>query len=116
MLKKRSLVRWIIGAFVCCLSLSIAGPVAHADPSDPCFLAADKGWVRISLYREVGNNGKGEHLWTLDFPKGASRNIKPNEAGPSHRLRYDYANAPTDPLHGNVGFTCQNHDKIVVPN
>jgi hypothetical protein len=98
-----------------CATANMVAPVAHADPSDDCFLAADKGWVRIALYQEVGNGQKGNHLWTMDFPKGASQRIPHGQSGPNHRLRFDYANSPNDALHGDVGFTCINNQRIVVP-
>jgi hypothetical protein len=90
---------------------------ANADPGDDCFLLAEKTSIRIQVYREVGDSQKGSPVWRhpIDLPKGGSQRIFHGQAGTSHRLRYDYGDQAGVDLHGDVGFTCRNNDKIVVP-
>ena len=109
-----------MGAIICVLGfcpIPNMTQAAKAEPGDDCFLVAEKGWVKVMVYREVGDNQKGAPVWRhpTDLPKGSSQRIFHGQAGTTQRLRYDYANQSGDELHGNIGFTCRNNEKIVVP-
>src|ERR1039458_2429457 len=63
------------------------------------------------------HRGKREgSLWTLDFPKGASKPISDADAGPNKRIRWDYTTDPNDHHgHGNVGASCINNSRLLIP-
>jgi len=91
--------------------------IAKADPGDDCVLVAEKGWVRIMIYREVGDDQKGAPVLRhpIELPKGARQRIVHGQAGTNQRLHYDYSDTPGEELHGNIGFICRNNERIVVP-
>jgi hypothetical protein len=118
---KRTFLRIVrVGTMICILGFCPIANLTHvakADPGDDCSLVAGKSWVKIMVYREVGDNQKGAPIWRhpVDLFKDSSQRIIHGQAGPNQRLRYDYANTQGDELHGNVGFTCKNNEKIIVP-
>src|ERR1017187_5365630 len=96
----------------CGLLLFGAVKPAHAG----CYVVAQNGWVRIWMYQETPQGQKGRVLWTLDFPKGASKPISDADAGPNKRIRWDYTTDPNDHHgHGNVGASCINNSRLLIP-
>lgn len=90
---------------------------AFADPGDDCVLVAEQSPISIMVYREVGDSQKGAPVWRkpVDLLKGGSQRIFHGQAGTSKRLRFDYGNLGDAELHGNVGFTCSNNKRVIVP-
>jgi hypothetical protein len=86
----------------------------RADGYD-CVLADDKGDTWVSLWQEDVHGNKGKQILNVSlFHKGFQFGIEHSMNGPNQGMRYDYKNAPNDPMHGNVGFTCRNGERIVL--
>ena len=108
-------LRIIIGVTVLALALLFAPATKVQAVGGGCVIGDDKGDTWVSLYQENPNGSRGRQVWnSILFHKGEILTINDSDVGPNLRMRYDYKNAPNDPMHGNVGFTCRNGEKIVL--
>jgi hypothetical protein len=107
---------------ICLVAVAMLFLAFHSTPTSTvmaagggCLIGDDTGDIWVNLYQETPQGTKGRQIWNgVLFHKGYQLNINDSDVPPNLKMRYDYKNAPNDPYHGNVGFTCRNGEKIIL--
>ena len=113
-MRKLKIVTAVRGGIFALLMTTLFTPKVQA-AGGGCQIGDDKGDTWVNLYQEDQHGNKGRQIWNnVLFHKHDILAIKDSDVGSNLKMRYDYKNAPNDAMHGNVGFTCRNGEKIVL--